>query len=85
MLSICLKNADADRYVRLRIGIKEEESLPKEDYKNTWEAKILKKLNDNQAAWWSSQGLTPEGYDALCDDCRKYAAEKGLTFVCQLI
>lgn len=89
MLSIVVTNANADRRVRLRIGIKEEERLPKEDYKNTWEAKILKQLRDNQAEWWSSQtlteGLTEKGLDAIRDDGQKYAAEKGLTFVCQLL
>lgn len=85
MLSIVVVNADIDRHVRLRIGIKEEESLPKEDYKNTWEAKILKKLEDNHAEWWSSQGLTQKGCDAIYDDGWKYAAENGLTFIYQLL
>lgn len=86
MLRIHVKEKITGCYAIVRVGIQEEQNVPRENYKNTWEAKVKRELNF-PATWLPSSALIMPIplYDALCDDGRKYATENGLTFVCQLL
>ena len=57
MLRIQVKEKLTGCYAIVRVGILEEENVPRENYKNTWEAKIKKEINFS-AAWLSSSPMT---------------------------